>query len=566
MLSLVDDIADAILSGFERHYQTFLEITRGARDRFERGDWRSVQQASARRLQSYDRRVGDNIAMLQNRFGQKTLNQNQWQWVKTAYSRKLLTHPQPELAESFYTSVFCHMFDRSYFHNDNIFVETEIAPLDCTQRPVLQCYPLGEKTAHSLGELLAKLPLTLPFENITRDLALLTRAFSCYGSASELQVLKPLFFRNKAAYLIGRVKQQGSWLPCIIPILNNEKGQLFVDCLVSDPSEASVIFGFARAYFMVDTPYPGAIVNFLQSFITNKSSAALYTSIGLQKHGKTLFYRDFLHHLENTQDHFVSAPGIKGMVMEVFTLPSYPFVFKVIRDKFAPQKDLTRQTVMEKYQLVKNHDRVGRMADTWEFSYVAFPLNRFDDALIKALKQSIASQLSEEDGYLIIRHCYIERRMEPMNLYLDRQPDKTNIEAVIKEYGDAIKQMAGANIFPGDMLFKNFGVTRHKRVIFYDYDEICYLTECNFRKIPPPRHPEDELSGEPWYSVGPNDVFPEEFADFLLCDPNVSDIFRALHADLLDAGLWQQKQANIRAGIYEDVFPYAQEKRFIHQY
>ncbi|MFO7634764.1 MAG: isocitrate dehydrogenase kinase/phosphatase-domain containing protein, partial [Caldilinea sp.] len=134
----------------------------------------------------------------------------------------------------------------------------------------------------------------------------------------------------------------------------------------------------------------------------------------------------------------------------------------------------------------------------------------------------------------VIRHLYIERRMVPLNLYIERADDAERERAVI-EYGEAIKEMVAANIFPGDMLYKNFGVTRQGRVVFYDYDEVAYLTDCNFRKIPEARTPEDEMASEPWYPVGPTDVFPEEFGTFLLGDPRVRSVFMAHHAELLEA-------------------------------
>jgi len=133
---------------------------------------------------------------------------------------------------------------------------------------------------------------------------------------------------------------------------------------------------------------------------------------------------------------------------------------------------------------------------------------------------------------------------------------------VLLEYGNAIKELAGAGIFPGDMLLKNFGVTRHERVVFYDYDEIAPLAECNFRRIPPPRSWEDEMSAEPYYSVGPSDVFPEQFAQFLVADPKARAIFLEYHADLVDAAYWQACQTELSAGVQTDVYPYPLSARF----
>jgi isocitrate dehydrogenase kinase/phosphatase len=311
---------------------------------------------------------------------------------------------------------------------------------------------------------------------------------------------------------------------------------------------------------------PAAVVSFLRQLMPRKPRAEMYMAVGLAKQGKTMFYRDLFYHLKHSSDNFAVAPGIKGMVMLVFTLPSFPYVFKVIRDRFAPPKDLDRQTVKDKYQLVKYHDRVGRLADTLEYSLVALPRERFDAALLEELTSEAASSIEFEQDKIVIKHVYIERRMQPLNLYLaeaSADGDAARVRQALHEYGYAIKELAGAGIFPGDMLLKNFGVTRHNRVVFYDYDEIAYMIDCNFRRIPPPRSIEDEMSAEPYYSVGPQDVFPEQFAHFLVSDPQAREVFLERHADLMQPEFWAGKQARLRAGVQEDVFPYPETIRFV---
>jgi isocitrate dehydrogenase kinase/phosphatase len=381
-------------------------------------------------------------------------------------------------------------------------------------------------------------------------------------------VLSSLFFRNKGAYVIGKVVNGYRELPFSLPILHNEAGDaLVIDTALIGEDDLQMLFSFARAYFMVDMEIPSAYVQFLRSMMPRKPRWELYNALGLHKQGKNIFYRDFLYHLRHSSDHFRIAPGIKGMVMLVFDLPSFPFVFKLIKDYYPPQKDTTREQIKGKYLLVKQHDRVGRMADTLEFSDVAFPLERFEDELVEEIRRFAPSQLeiSDRDGdgriELILKHVYIERRMVPLNLYL-QEATPTQLEEAVVEYGNAIKDLVAANIFPGDMLWKNFGVTRQGKVVFYDYDEIEYITDCNFRRVPPPRTEEDEMSGEIWYSVGPKDVFPETFGPFLLGNQAVREVFMAHHADLLDAAFWQSHQARIKAGDVQDVFPYDPGRRF----
>jgi isocitrate dehydrogenase kinase/phosphatase len=303
------------------------------------------------------------------------------------------------------------------------------------------------------------------------------------------------------------------------------------------------------------------LIDFLQSILPSKTKSDLYTSIGFQKQGKTLFYRDFLSHLAHSSDQFMIAPGIEGMVMSVFTLPSFPYVFKVIKDKFDAPKKISRQQVKDQYLYVKTHDRVGRLADTLEFSHVAFPIERVSDELLDKLKQDISDSLTIEDDQIIIRHLYIERRMIPLNLFLSQANDEA-LDHVVKEYGNTIKELIKANIFPGDMLLKNFGVTRQNRIVFYDYDEIMPMKSINVRAIPPARTPEQEMATEPWYRVDENDFFPQQFEHFVMSYPKVRGLLLKHHADLLDPEYWQEIIKDLKKGIRADVFPYPRKVRF----
>ena len=568
---IAKQVAQAVLDGFERHFRLFREITSGAKERIERCDWLAVQRSSRERIHYYDRRVDETIAQIKQTFGIIELDEVLWQRIKVEYVRLLHRHMQPELAETFYNSVFCRMFHRKYYNNNNIFVRPAVSTehIDL-EAPAYRCYyPARFGFYQVISQILTGCGFSLPFADLRRDIRNILRAIrdDRAGAARpdqnfHLAVLNAPFYRNKAAYIIGKIINGPDETPFAVPILNDERGGLYVDALLLGEEELAKVFSFARAYFMVDTDVPSAVVQFLHGMLPCKTKADLYMAIGLQKHGKTEFYRDFLRHLKHSGDSFVAAPGTKGMVMSVFTLPSYPYVFKVIKDVFAPPKDVTRQQVKERYQLVKQHDRVGRMADSLEFSDVAFPLARFSPELLQEFETLAASSMEIEGEQLIIKHLYIERRMTPLNVYI-QSAGADQLRDVIDEYGRAIKELAAANIFPGDMLLHNFGVTRHGRVVFYDYDEICYLTECNFRRIPPPPYPEYELCAEPWYSVDPNDVFPEEFETFLVTNPRLREIFRSLHGELLDPDYWQQEQESIRAGLFEDVFPYSEMDRFV---
>lgn len=595
---LAYEVAKAMADGFNRHYRLFRAESARAKHRFETGDWHGQQRAQRERIEFYDLRVGEAVARLEKEFKAGDQPMEVWHQVKLHYIGLLVNHHQPELAETFFNSVTTKILHRTYFQNDFIFVRPAISTeyIEPRDAPTYRAYyPAQDEPSSALDDTIVRIledfSLQGRWANLHRDAhrvaqAIVGRFHQVKLRANfQVQVLSGLFYRNKGAYVVGKIINGFVELPFSLPVLHDSGGRFYVDAVLFGEDDLQMLFSFARAYFMVDMEVPSAYVQFLRSLMPRKPRAEIYNALGLAKQGKTLFYRDFLSHLNYSSDKFRIAPGIKGMVMLVFDLPSFPFVFKLIKDFYPPPKDTTREQIKSKYLLVKQHDRVGRMADTLEYSEVGFPLDRFEPDLIEEIEKFAPSQLTigDRDGNgemeVVLKHVYIERRMIPLNIFLQETFDQIEhaendaqakraqeqLEHAVVEYGNAIKDMVAANIFPGDMLWKNFGVTRGGKVVFYDYDEIEYLTECNFRKVPTPRNEEDEMSGEVWYSVGPKDVFPETFAPFLLGNDRVRQAFMAHHADLLDAAFWQSHKERIKAGHMFDVFPYDEAQRFQHE-
>jgi isocitrate dehydrogenase kinase/phosphatase len=534
-------IARATLDGFNHHYALFRDCAHIAKRHFEDGNWLAIAHTSQDRIDFYDRRVAETVAKLESEFGCDRIDEARWEAVKKNYIGLLIDHRQPECAETFFNSVSCKILHRTYFHNRCLFVRPAVSTehIDADPPSYRSYYPRPNGLRHALIDIVLDFRLECPFADFRRDLRNLLAAFRArfprpfvLDANHQLQVLSSPFFRNRTAYIVGRVINGFHVYPFVVPIKRDAGGKLYVDALLMEPEHIALLFSANRAYFLVDMEVPSAYVAFLREMAPVRTEAELYTMVGLQKQGKTLFFRDFLHHLKHSTDSFIVAPGIKGLVMTVFTLPSFPYVFKVIRDEIALSKDTTRDRVKEKYVLVKHHDRVGRMADTLEYSDVAFPRARFTPELVEELQGLAPSSIEEDGEMIIVRHLYIERRMTPLNLFIQKATPAQRAKAM-RDYGDALKQLAAVNIFAGDLLFKNFGVTRFGRVVFYDYDEIEYITACSFRRIPPPPAGYDEMSDEVWYPVGPSDVFPEEFATFLLTDSGVREDFLAQHADLL---------------------------------
>ena len=376
-------------------------------------------------------------------------------------------------------------------------------------------------------------------------------------------ILDPVMVAEGGASLLdaGAV---GALTARLLPLafaLNNEAGLgVSVDSVLWNEKDLSRIFSFTRAYFMVNVNRPSAVVQFLNGLMPAKKPSELYSSLGYYKHGKTTFYAELSQHLGQSKDLFVKAEGIEGLVMLVFTLASHQIVFKVIRDRFPPSKKVTPAAVKQAYHLVKTHDRVGRMADTHEFLELRLPVSRFDEDVLQTLLTEASHSVSLIGDDLVLHHVYVERLMTPLNLYLKTCSDFER-DLVIDDYGLAIKQLAAANIFPGDMLPKNFGVTRHGRVIFYDYDEICYLTDVQFRSLPINNHENASMGQEPWFEVGEFDVFPEEFEHFLLAKGPLLSSFAEKHGELFTAAYWQSVQNQLRAQTVLDVFPYRLNRR-----
>jgi isocitrate dehydrogenase kinase/phosphatase len=563
-------VARTILDGFDRHYRLFRETSAEAKSRWEHADWSGVDEASRARIDMYDQRVREGVDALRTSLDGVVLEEALWPVIKRAFIGMLHEHAQPECAETFFNSVARRVLDRRYHRNDHIFTRPAISTehLEGTE-PTYRCYyPEGLDIRGTLRRALEEYAIERPFLDLDRDLDRIAGAIAEHFPRGwerrpnfQVHMLRSLFFRNKGAYAVGRVINGSTVTPLVVPLLQDHDRRVYIDTVLLDPTNVGRLFNLGRAYFFIDMEVPSAYVEFLHSIVANRTKAELYTMIGLQKQGKTLFFRDLGYHLRHSTDTFVLAEGTKGMVMVVFTLPSYPYVFKIIRDWFPPPKDTDRKSVEERYKFVKLHDRVGRMTDTLEYSHVAFPVERLDRALIEDLEMLAPSALERDGTHIVLRHLYLERRLVPLDLYLrDAAPEKQR--AAIDDYGRALKELAGANIFAGDLLLKNFGVTRYGRVVFYDYDELCELTDCRFRTLPTARHDEDEMASEPWFNVEKGDVFPEQFPTFLFPPGEQRDTFLELHGDLATAAFWRDQQDRLRAGMRDEFCPYPESVRF----
>jgi isocitrate dehydrogenase kinase/phosphatase len=558
--------ATAIRDAFETYQAGFRHITRRARSRFEERDWRGGQEDALERLDLRPRIIREVVAQVRERLGESVSDRTLWGSMKAAYSGLIARRRDWQLAETFFNSVTRRIFATVGVDPKIEFVASDFAaPPPVAGEHLYRVYPRQGTTEALVEAILRDFAFSVPWRDLAGDSRLVARAIDAHLRELEedapleaVEMARPVFFRNKGAYLVGRLRRGAVVTPFILALLNGELG-VEVDAALLSSADASNVFSFTRSYFLVDTDPPQELVAFLKSILPQKRVSELFIAIGYNKHGKTELYREILQHLEQTRDRFAAARGYKGLVMVVFTLPSLDLVFKVIRDRFPFPKTTTQAEVKSKYALVFRHDRAGRLVDAQEFEHLAFDRSRFAPELLEELQTECGESVQVTGDQVDIRHLYAERRLAPLNLYI-RETDERSARAAVVDYGQAIRDLAATNTFPGDLLLKNFGVTRTGRVIFYDYDELCLVSDCNFRDMPRGRD-DEETSGEPWFYVGEDDVFPEEFLPFLGFQDGLRQAFLSAHAELLTPAFWRRMQESHRAGEIVDIFPYAQGQR-----
>ncbi|WP_165727378.1 bifunctional isocitrate dehydrogenase kinase/phosphatase [Pseudoalteromonas sp. 31A1] len=570
-------LARSVFAGFEAMFSQFLNITLGAQSRFEQRQYHSVQSAMRERLQVYEREVKNvSEAVRVIAYAELTCPQT-WQLAKNIYGDMVENHENKPIAHTFFNSTFGAIWDDKKIRTVHLFVlKAKYRSEPRSYESLVSRVSLHNGFNNAVKTLITNQVFRVPFSHLERDVATLQSTLM-QGSKQQckqvyelinlndgyIEYANSLFFRNKACYLIGRcIAKNGDNMPFAIAILNTDEG-LKLDAVMMGADQLSLLFGFARTYFMVDTDKPARYVDYLSVLMPHKQRFELFNAIGFIKHAKTEFYRHKVDTTKNSPANFkyVTAPGTPGMVMLVFTIEGLDYVYKVIKDKFSAPKTATKAQVKEKYNFVKQADRVGRLVDTHEFRYLAFDLSRFSDELLEQMKSQIGSSMVISGKALILKHVYVERKMTPLNLYINQCDNKT-LERVMHDYGKAIKELVGANIFPGDMLMKNFGVTRWGRVVFYDFDEICPLTDCNFREVPQTQNALEELSSHSYFDIAENDIFPSQFKVFFSANELAFNYFNNEHSHLFLAPFWQGCQQQIHNGYLPDVYPYKQSWRF----
>ncbi len=565
--TLAKNAFEIIRTGVADYCEAFATITQRAYLRFEQRDWHGMRNDTLERLDLYSKIIDETAGLLHMELGAQAHQRKLWPTIKSLFAAAFEEHQNAEIAYTFFNSVHRKIFNPVGIDPLLTFIYPPPQAVLKDAPKLFFTTPVDDATPQTLCKILGQYSFGVSFIDLEADarhcavrISRLIDAAGLRGETVEIDMLKAPFFRGMSAYLVGRMRWSDGQHPLIFA-LDNEPAGIRVDALLSTKEEMRVLFSFSRAYFHVKTTTPGPVVTFLRELMPGKRIAELYISLGYHRHGKTELYRDLLEHQKVcSQDQFDFSPGKHGMVMIAFNMPNDDLIYKLIRDRFASPKRTTFRQVMEKYDYVFKHDRAGRLLDVQTFENLKSEDCCFTPALLSAISSDASKTTTVQDGYVILHHTYVERRVTPLDLFLKTASPKV-AEAIVIDYGRAIKDLARINVFPGDMLLKNFGVTRLGRVVFYDYDEICPLLDCNFRKLPQSRGYDDELSEEPWFTVGENDVFPEEFSAFLGLSTDLRQVFLKYHGDLLQPDFWQRTQEQLRAGTWTHIRPYGHKQK-----
>jgi isocitrate dehydrogenase kinase/phosphatase len=543
---LAADLAAQIAEHFRLYNEEFGRITRRAAKNFLAEDWHAAQIDAVERIELYELRVALCVAAAGSQLQERRTDVALWIEIKSVFATLVARRPDSDFYHTFFNSVTRDLFGTVGVNPEVEFCATTAGR--ASGAVPIRVYRVGASLPAAVREILIDLPFGAAIGDVDAAVHRISAEIGRYfatgrhsGAPESIELIEPVFYRGMQALAVGRVIGDGAITPLVLSFTILQK-RVMVDAVMLSRADVGSLFGYARSYFHVDLPVVSAAITLLRSFMPRKSVDELYTVLGRAKQGKTERYFALRRHLDKSIDSFVHAPGDRGLVMIVFTLPSHDLVFKVIRDKFGAPKNTTRAEVIERYQFVFRHDRAGRLVDAQEFKRLRLPRSRFMPALADELLRDASESCRIEGDDLIVEHCYIERRLRPLNLFV-REAEPAAAESAIIDYGHALRDLAASNVFPGDLLLKNFGVTSHGRVIFYDYDEIGLVSDCVFRDLPRPRNDEEESSAEPWFHYGPRDVFPEQWLPFLCIPPALSEVFIREHGSLLTASWWRAQAA-----------------------
>ena len=571
-------VAILITRVFDSYLSEFLVITRRAKTTFEQRDWRGGKRDAAERLHVYEKVLSQISIQIEGILGQAAHDRKTWVAIKRVYAARIAGRHNEDNAETFFNSV-----TRAILKTVGIDRETEFFYLETRQRTtegsstLWKTYDPAGSTKELVRSIIDDHRFNAPHEDIERDIKLVANEIDLFlwpitrnEKRYSAEILRPCFYRNKVAYIMGRILLDSRILPIIIPLYNDESG-IHIDSVLMDEADANNIFGFAYSYFHVEVEVPSDLVTFLRSILPHKPIADIYNAIGFNRHGKTEFYRDLHRFVHISKKQFVIAPGREGAVMSVFTLPNYNYVFKVIKDKpcflrsgHVTDKTVDKSEVKRRYRFVCNRDRVGRLVDTQEYENVRFKVKRYSEELLHEFDLAAQDSVTLQNGYVVISHLYLQRKVMPLPIYFQLENDPNSIRQVVIDFGYFIKDLAATGLFPADLFNTwNYGVSEGNRVVLFDYDDIIPLEGASFKRKPGARDEYEEMNPEEeWIVAEPTDFFVDEIDSFVGIPYQLRGIFNSHHADLFTMEFWENIKTRVRDGEIIDIIPYDRNKRF----
>ncbi len=573
--------AKLTLEAFEAFDREFKTITQRAKLRFEARDWQGVWRDASERLDAYENALERATEKLHYILGEQACEEAIWMIAKQEFAELIKERYDIERTETFFNSVTRKMLKTIGVNRkvEFFYLEPKTSNIPI-EKDIFNCYISTDDKKVVIKAILRDFSFQVAYEDLDRDADYISQEVDLflwpiigYVQNYTIDIVNAVFYRNKEAYIVGRINAGNTIIPLIIPLINSDKG-IYADTVLLSTAEVGILFSFAYSYFFVDVERYDALIQFLQSIIPNAERAELYSSLGYNRHGKTEFYRDLHRFIHINREKFIIAPGLEGAVMIVFTLPNYNFVLKVIKDYpcflrslNTTSKTTTMDEVRKKYDFVSHRDRAGRMVDTQEFENLRFRRKRFSDELLDEFTRAAQKNVQIDEEYVTINHLYVQRRVIPLPMFFESEKNPEVLRSVLIDFGYFIKDIAASGVFPTDLFNTwNYGVTNWGRVVLFDYDDVLSIDRINFRQKPLPRTDfEENEPEEDWICASEGDFFMDEIEKYSGIPRPLKSIFKSVHGDLYTLEFWHNLTQKLTRGEVFDVIPYNRAKRFCNR-
>jgi isocitrate dehydrogenase kinase/phosphatase len=572
--------AELIADSHRGYFSAFNSLTAEAQEIFEKRDWTQSTLNAERRVRLYRAAVDAAWQKMQRLLPERLLDRRFWMAARLAFLERIFNDYEADLALTFFYSMMRLAFDQEdtpvEYDDDGLAQHSHI----WNPQPVWELYEATPKQmSRSVIRLLRNCGFRAHFENPQRDAGLVTaRLLDDWGrlisggTPRHLRMLRAVFYRDREAYLVGELTSRGRKLPVVLALRNEEAG-IRVDAVLTGKEDMrNILFISTRSTFHVHTDNYREVLSFLDTLSPERGHPAMCAVLGFTHPARVALNQRLQLHLRETGERFTATPGRVGMAMVVFAPPSFPYVFKVIRDYSSKTGWTGRTRIIDLYRWVHETNRGRLMLDAWLYRNLDFSRGHFDEGVVQELLRSAPHSVRIEGDRIIFKHVYAQRRVRPLNTFFDETRDRAQRENVIDAFGSFIKDLAGMGLFVGDCygLPFNTGLTHGLNVALFDFDDLGPLFRYRFRETPQLPTEQDEFlwnteTDGAWFPVGEFDVLVDEWERFLGVPPDLRDYFRRKHGDLFTIGYWVDVQRRLAAGELHYVLPYPPERCLANQ-